>query len=234
MNVMLDKASKVLTVQAEPGLTEESFTVLPYTNGSFVECEQLFYTLEDTDTFGFTGIDLFSAVDTIVGNKITFLGNYPFFKESLGTYLYNGNKLSLIVAATDNSLSLKDNIEGATKAQFKGFIPNIYFIKFNKVIDYVEIYNLTTGELGNSLFAVPQVDIVLTRITNVLDQLNADFDTLKADHVALGGTLATLGNTLSTVSTKIDDLSSSFESANYLTATDIRPLFDTQYDERLF
>ena len=227
MNVMLDKVSKVLTVQAGPGLTEESFTVLPYTNGSFVECEQLFYTLEDTDTFGFTGIDLFSAIDNIVGNKITFLGNYPFFKESLGTYLYNGNKLSLIVAATNNSLSLKDNVEGATKAQFKGFIPNVYFIKFNKVIDYVEIYDLTTGELGNSLFAAPQVDIDLTSITSALDKLNVDFDTLKAEHTILG-------NTLSTISTKIDNLGNSFEGADYLTASDIQPLFDTQYDEKLF
>ena len=227
MNVMLDKVSKVLTVQAGPGLTEESFTVLPYTNGSFVECEQLFYTLEDTDTFGFTGIDLFSAIDTIVGNKITFLGNYPFFKESLGTYLYNGKKLSLILAATQNSIVLKDNVEGATKAQFKGFIPNIYFIKFSKPIDYVEIYDLTTGDLGNSLFAAPQVDIDLTSITEALDQLSSDFDTLKSEHTTINGNITT-------VSTKLDNLKSSFDGSDFLTAEDIKPLFDDSYSIKVF
>ena len=36
------------------------------------------------------------------------------------------------------------------------------------------------------------------------------------------------------ISTKIDNLGSSFESADYLTASDIQPLFDTQYDEKRF
>ena len=86
---------------------------------------------------------------------------------------------------------------------------------------------MTSGELGNSLFAAPQVDIDLTSITSALDKLKVDFDTLKAEHAALGGTLTT-------ISTKIDNLGSSFESADYLTASDIQPLFDTQYDEKLF
>ena len=227
MNVMLDKVSKVLTVQAGPGLTEESFTVLPYTNGSFVECEQLFYTLEDTDTFGFTGIDLFDTVDSIVNNIVTFKSNYAFLKESLGTYLYNGKKLSLILAATQNSIVLKDNVEGATKAQFKGFIPNIYFIKFSKPIDYVEIYDLTTGELGNSLFAAPQVDIDLTSITKALDQLSTDFDTLKSEHTTINGNITTVSN-------KIDNLKSSFDGSDFLTAEDIKPLFDDSYSLKVF
>ena len=227
MNVMLDKVSRVATVQAGPGLTEESFTVLPYTNGSFVECEQLFYTLEDTDTFGFTGIDLFDTVDSIVNNIVTFKSNYAFLKESLGTYLYNGKKLSLILAATQNSIVLKDNVEGATKAQFKGFIPNIYFIKFSKPIDYVEIYDLTTGELGNSLFAAPQVDIDLTSITEALDKLSTDFDTLKSEHTIINGNITT-------VSTKIDNLKSSFDGSDFLTAEDIKPLFDDSYSLKVF
>ena len=227
MNVMLDRVSRVVTVQAGPGLTEESFTVLPYTNGSFVECEQLFYTLEDTDTFGFTGIDLFDTVDSIVNNTVTFKSNYAFLKESLGTYLYNGKKLSLILAATQNSIVLKDNVEGATKAQFKGFIPNIYFIKFSKPIDYVEIYDLTTGELGNSLFAAPQVDIDLTSITEALDQLSTDFDTLKSEHMLINGNITT-------VSTKIDNLKSSFDGSDFLTAEDIKPLFDDSYSIKVF
>lgn len=224
---MLDKVSRVATVQAGPGLTEESFTVLPYTNGSFVECEQLFYTLEDIDTFGFTGLDLFDTVDSIVNNTVTFKSNYAFLKESLGTYLYNGKKLSLILAATQNSIVLKDNVEGATKAQFKGFIPNIYFIKFSKPIDYVEIYDLTTGELGNSLFAAPQVDIDLTSITEALDQLSTDFDTLKSEHMLINGNITT-------VSTKIDNLKSSFDGSDFLTAEDIKPLFDDSYSIKVF
>ena len=227
MNVMLDKVSRVATVQAGPGLTEESFTVLPYKNGSFVDCEQLFYTLEDTDTFGFTGIDLFDTVDSIVNNIVTFKSNYAFLKESLGTYFYNGKKLSLILAATQNSIVLKDNVEGATKAQFKGFIPNIYFIKFSKPIDYVEIYDLTTGELGNSLFAAPQVDIDLTSITEALDQLSTDFDTLKSEHMLINGNITT-------VSTKIDNLKSSFDGSDFITAEDIKPLFDDSYNIKVF
>ena len=227
MNVMLDKVAKVLTVQAGPGLTEESFTILPYKNGSFVECEQLFYTLEYTDNFSFTGIDLFDTVDSIVNNIVTFKSNYAFLKESLGTYLYNGKKLSLILAATQNSIVLKDNVEGATKAQFKGFIPNIYFIKFSKSIDYVEIYDLTTGDLGNSLFAAPQVDIDLTSITTALGQLSADFNILKAEHTVINGNL-------STVSTKIDNLKTSFDGSDFLTAEDIQPLFDESYSIKVF
>ena len=227
MNVMLDKVSRVLTVQAGPGLTEESFTILPYKNGSFVDCEQLFYTLEDTDSFSFTGIDLFDTVDNIVNNSVTFKSNYAFLKESLGTYFYNGKKLSLILAATQNSIVLKDNVEGATKAQFKGFIPNIYFIKFSKAIDYVEIYDLTTGDLGNSLFAAPQVDIDLTSITEALDQLSTDFDILKSEHTIINGNITT-------VSTKIDNLKSSFDGSDFLTAEDIKPLFDESYSIKVF
>ena len=60
MNVMLDKVSKVLTVQAGPGLTEESFTVLPYTNGEdiYSEIKKMGKFLETQRTEGISTSDL--------------------------------------------------------------------------------------------------------------------------------------------------------------------------------
>ena len=65
-------------------------------------------------------------------------------------------------------------------------------------------------------------DLTVSECTFIYDH----FDTLKAEHAALGGTLTT-------ISTKIDNLGNSFEGADYLTASDIQPLFDTQYDEKI-
>ena len=233
MNLSYDKASKLLIVQAEPGLTELDFRLVAYKSSKPVEDISIdFYLQEENTEFGFSGLNLFDSISAVNGNTITFSNTYSFFIDSLGTYLDTGNNLSLIVASTNNSLTLKELLGEPTKALFRGFIANLYYFKLDKYADYVEVINLKTKELGNSLFASQQIEIDLSGITSMQTEIlaklnNIDFSQLQEEHQEIL-------TAIEEVNTSVNNIGTTIAGSDYLTALDIQPLFDNQYTVKVF
>lgn len=204
----------ILIVSAEPGLSEEQFKVIPYVKHVAVDYDFEFYTQEANDLFPFSGLNIFDKIASINGNTITFSNSYVFFKDSLGIYVNTGNNLNRVIAATNNSLTFKDDLQTVTKCVLLGFIANLYYFKFSKTVDYAEV--ILGDTIVNTLFNKTSQDIDLTLIENTIASLN------------------TLDTRVNTLDDKIDSLGASLNSVDYLTAQDIIPLFDNSYDTKVF
>ena len=148
----------ILIVSAEPGINEEQFRIIPYVKHMAVDYDFEFYTQEVNDLFPFSGLSIFDKIDTIISNKITFRSNYVFFKDILGTYVNTGNKLNRVIAATNNSLTFKDDLHAVTKCVLLGFVANLYYFKFSKPVDYAEVI------LGDTV-----VNTLFNKITNMFN-----------------------------------------------------------------
>lgn len=214
-----------LIVSAEPGINEEQFRIIPYVKHIAVDYDFEFYTQEANDLFPFSGLSIFDKIDTIVGNKITFRSNYVFFKDTLGTYVNTGNKLNRVIAATNNSLTFKDDLHAVTKCVLLGFIANLYYFKFSKPVDYAEV--ILGDTVVNTLFNKTSQTIDLTLIENTVESLSID---IKAVESKVDTSIVKLN----TINTKVDSLSTSLNSVDYLTAQDIIPLFDNSYNTKVF
>lgn len=222
----------ILIVSAEPGLSEEQFKVIPYVKHVAVDYDFEFYTQEANDLFPFSGLNIFDKIASINGNTITFSNSYVFFKDSLGIYVNTGNNLNRVIAATNNSLTFKDDLQTITKCVLLGFIANLYYFKFSKTVDYAEV--ILGDTIVNTLFNKTSQDIDLTLIENTIESLSVDIKAVEYKVDTSIASLNTLDTKVNTLDDKIDSLGASLNSVDYLTAQDIIPLFDNSYDTKVF
>ena len=215
----------ILIVSAEPGINEEQFRIIPYVKHMAVDYDFEFYTQEVNDLFPFSGLNIFDNIASINGNTIIFSNSYVFFKDSLGIYVNTGNNLNRVIAATNNSLTFKDDLHAVTKCVLLGFVANLYYFKFSKPVDYAEV--ILGDTVVNTLFNKTSQTIDLTLIENTVESLSID---IKAVESKVDTSIVKLN----TINNKVDSLSTSLNSVDYLTAKDIIPLFDNSYNTKVF